>query len=202
MVRLIPAEDPIAKLDQSIRVEIKGRVSKLKEREVQELKSQFLRASRFEPHLTETLSKNGIPLILVGLTFQESDFRPEAKGAGTVGIWQLQPHTARTFGLKVSHKSDERKDVLRSTNCTVKYLRYLHSKFGDWGLAIIGFKMGEGNLTQVLRKHQASSIHELFERGILTDETKNYLFDALAHGMLYQEFLRKRYVGVTPGTRG
>jgi len=126
---------------------------------------------------------------LLGLGFVESEFRPHATGVGTAGVWQFQERTARRFGLAVSKRTDGRREVIASTECLLRYLHFLHDKFQDWLLVIVAFKIGEGNLERALKKNGVRTLMGLFGNGGLTKQTRRYVFDVLAHGLLYQEYL-------------
>jgi membrane-bound lytic murein transglycosylase D len=159
-------------------------------REISKHYPSFSEARRYEPRLSRTFKEAGVPLALLGLSFQESSFRANARGKGTFGVWQLKSETGRRFGLRVNSRVDERGDVLQATKSVALYLRHLHGMFNDWGLVAIAYKMGEGNLSKVLRTNSVKSFDELITRGILLPETEAYLVSLITYGILYQEYLK------------
>ena len=50
--------------------------------------------------------------------------------AGAVGPWQFTAPTAKAYGLRVDGQVDERKDLVKSTRASCKYLRDLILDFG------------------------------------------------------------------------
>lgn len=99
------------------------------------------------------LSKHGLPKELKYLAVIESELRPAAiSWAGAVGPWQLMPATARSLGLKVSKRIDERVDYTKSTHAAARYLKDLYEEFGDWLLVIAAYNGGPGNVYSAIRR--------------------------------------------------
>jgi len=51
--------------------------------------------------------------------------RSKTSAAGSAGLWQLTPGTARTFGLRVGQGVDQRLDLNKSTEAASEYIRSL-----------------------------------------------------------------------------
>ena len=67
------------------------------------------------------LNKHGVPVQLKYLAVVESDLKHNARSkVGAVGAWQLMKVTAKELGLKVSGKTDERKNYHKSTTAAAK----------------------------------------------------------------------------------
>ncbi|HEX6181678.1 MAG TPA: lytic transglycosylase domain-containing protein [Chitinophagaceae bacterium] len=99
------------------------------------------------------LIKHGLPKELKYLAVIESELKPAAVSwAGAVGPWQLMPATARSLGLKVGKKIDERVDYNKSTHAAAKHLKDLYDEFGDWLLVIAAYNGGSGNVYSAIRK--------------------------------------------------
>ncbi len=99
------------------------------------------------------LIKHGLPKELKYLAVIESELKPAAVSwAGAVGPWQLMPATARSLGLKVSKKVDERVDYNKSTHAAARHLKDLYTEFGDWLLVIAAYNGGSGNVYSAIRK--------------------------------------------------
>ena len=65
-----------------------------------------------------------IPLELKYLAIIESKLKTNAKsGVGAVGVWQFMPGTAKTLGLKITAKYDERQHMWKSTVAAAKSCR-------------------------------------------------------------------------------
>lgn len=71
--------------------------------------------------------------------------------AGALGIFQLMPGTARSLGLTVTKKKDDRKDPEKNIEAGITYLRKNYDRFGDWGLSTWAYHAGEGNVAKALK---------------------------------------------------
>lgn len=118
----------------------------------------------------------------------ESDFEPDAKShAGAIGLMQMIPNT---YEWLAKDKLGEFAitPMLYDPETNIKYgtyyLRYLHSKFNSWELAIIAYNWGEGNLSNFLDEYG-------YEEGdydsIPVKETRNYIKKVMHHWDKYNE---------------
>ena len=99
------------------------------------------------------LVKRGIPAELLYLAVVESKLKNRAtSGAGAVGIWQLMPVTARSLGLQVNGKTDERKHLYQSSLAAADYLNTLYKKFDDWLLVVAAYNCGAGNVYKAIKQ--------------------------------------------------
>lgn len=62
---------------------------------------------------------------------------------------------------------------MKSTRAALDYLQRLHSRFGDWPIAMAAYNAGEGRVEQALRHHGAQSRFE--ELSSLPQETRDYV---------------------------
>jgi len=119
---------------------------------INELKtSYFLKAlkkgSIFMPNLHELLGESDIPDTFLYMAMVESKFRADVKSnRNAAGLWQIMPATAKRFKLEINSNIDERLDPIKSTKAAIKYLEYLHKRFGKWYLAAIAYNCGEGRV--------------------------------------------------------
>jgi membrane-bound lytic murein transglycosylase D len=118
----------------------------------------FTRGQRYLPHITEELTRRGLPLELALLPIVESAYDPFAYSHGrAAGLWQMIPGTATRFGLKQNWWYDGRRDVVESTRAALDYLEYLHEfNNGDWFNAIASYNSGEGNVRRAVRRNTAA----------------------------------------------
>lgn len=71
---------------------------------------------------------------------------------GAAGIFQMTAETARSLGLKVNEKNDERLNLAKAAQAAVKYLLELSERFGgQWGLALAAYAGGPSKLERRLR---------------------------------------------------
>lgn len=94
-----------------------------------------------------------IPVELKYLAVVESKLDNRiVSSAGAVGLWQLMPVAAKSFGLKVSGKNDERKNNYKSTVAAAKCLIYLHDMFDDWLLTLAAYNSGPARVLSAIKK--------------------------------------------------
>ena len=132
------------------------------------------RAQIYFPIIEKYLKEENLPDELKYLTVMESAVNPNAvSDAGAVGLWQLMPRTARKFGLTVNDQVDERRDVHKSTQAALGYLKHLNKKLGSWTLAIAGYNCGGGKVLQATRFSYSKNFWEL--RMFLPKQTQYYI---------------------------
>jgi len=145
------------------------------------------RATLFFPMFENILRDKNLPADLKYLAIIESSLKPTATSkVGAAGLWQFMKGTGRMMGLKVNSTIDERRDPVKSTEAAAEYLQYLHSKFGDWTLALAAYNCGPGNVRKAIRKSGGKrSFWEI--KKYLPKETRNYVpkFIAVTYVMNY-----------------
>ena len=142
------------------------------------------RADSFFPIIDPILKKHDIPDDFRYVPLAESDLRPKAVSrAGAAGYWQLMPGTARSLGLKVNGRTDERFNVRKATEAACRYLRALHTQLGSWSLVAAAYKVGPGYISGQLKRHT----HRDYYQMRLPRETQYYLFRVL----LYKEVMSR-----------
>jgi len=130
----------------------------------------------------QILASYGLPLELKYLSVIESDLNKNCVShAGAVGLWQLMPDAAKTFGLKVGGKNDERKDLTKSTHAAAKYLKQLYGRFNDWLLVVASYNCGPNRLARILNERSGKTFWDI--EAYLPLETRNHVKKYL--GMQY-----------------
>jgi len=100
----------------------------------------------------EAAQKNVPEDVALGVALLENGGSDTAvSSAGALGVFQLMPGTARSLGLTVNKKSDERRNPSANIEAGVRYLRSNFDRFGDWGLATWAYHAGEGNVSKALK---------------------------------------------------
>ncbi|MES2588729.1 MAG: LysM peptidoglycan-binding domain-containing protein [Bacteroidota bacterium] len=135
----------------------------------------------------DALAKYDIPIDLRFLSVIESGLRPQVKSpAGALGLWQFMYGTGKMYGMKENSFFDERMDPVKSTESACKYLKKLHSIYGDWNLALAAYNAGPGNVNKAIRR--SGNKRTYWEvRPFLPRETQGYVpnFIAAAYLMTY-----------------
>lgn len=141
------------------------------------------------PMFEDIMARYDLPYELCYLAVIESALNPQAHSRmGAAGLWQFMPSTGKLYGLEINSLVDERLDPIRSTEAACRYLKNLHSLFGDWNLAIASYNCGPGNVNKAIRraggKRDFWSIYPYLPR-----ETRSYLpiFIAASYAMNYAD---------------
>ena len=120
------------------------------------------------------LIQHGLPRELKYLAVIESHLKSTAVSwAGAVGPWQFMPSTGKRFGLKVSHRLDERTNYFKSTHAAASYLTELFGIYGDWLLVVAAYNGGAGNVNVAIRKSNSRDFWSL--QNYLPAESRNHV---------------------------
>jgi len=127
------------------------------------------------PVFEEYLKKYGLPDELKYLSIVESGLNPKVRSrTGAVGLWQFMASTGEHYGLNSDEYIDERMHIVKSTESACKYLKSLHTMFGDWQLALAAYNCGPGNVMKARRKAgKGSNFWEAYK--FLPAETRSYV---------------------------
>lgn len=131
------------------------------------------------------LVKRGIPAELLYLAVVESKLKNKAtSNAGAVGIWQLMPVTARSLGLHVTAKTDERRYIIQSSVAAANYLNVLYKQFDDWLLVVAAYNCGAGNVYKAIKQSGSREFWKL--QRYLPAETRNHVKRFIATHYYYE----------------
>ncbi|MBY0479539.1 MAG: lytic transglycosylase domain-containing protein [Chitinophagaceae bacterium] len=135
--------------------------------------------------IQKILVKKGIPAELMYLAVVESKMKNTAtSGAGAAGIWQLMPVTARSLGLKVNGKTDQRRNIYYSTVAAADYLQELYEQFDDWLLVVAAYNCGSGNVYKAIKLSGSREFWKL--QYFLPAETRNHVKRFIATHFYYK----------------
>ena len=135
-----------------------------------------VRGARYLYHIVEEVERRGLPTEIVLLPIIESAFNPQAYShAHASGMWQFIPSTGKDFGLKQDWMTDNRRDVLLSTNAALDYLTKLYGMFNSWELAFAAYNCGEGCVARAIAFNQRKGLPTDFVNLRLPNETRAYV---------------------------
>jgi membrane-bound lytic murein transglycosylase D len=157
------------------------------------------RSGRYRAMVEKIFKEERVPLDLIWLAQAESGWRPNALSrAAAKGIWQFVPSTGLHYGLDQTAWIDERSEPAKSTRAAARYLRWLHDHFaGDWLLAMAAYNSGENRIDSAIARCGYADFWELHRRGLIPQETRNYVPSILAIIIISKN--QKRYgFDVTP----
>jgi membrane-bound lytic murein transglycosylase D len=130
-------------------------------------------AQTYVPRLKQIFVTEKTPSELVWVAEVESSFDPTARSpAGAAGLFQLMPATARTLKLS-ARPQDERLQPEKNARAAAQYLRYLHSRFGEWRLALAAYNAGETRVDNLLKQHKARTFDAIAQH--LPAETQMFV---------------------------
>lgn len=143
------------------------------------------RLARLRPMMAKIFREEGVPEWLISVGFVESTYSSSAHSpAEAHGIWQFIPGTGQRYGLARTAWTDERSHPEKSTRAAARYLRDLHALFGDWQLALAAYNWGEGRVARVTRRTGVHDFWILANRGLMPQETVNYVPSVIAAAQL------------------
>ncbi|MBL8204451.1 MAG: transglycosylase SLT domain-containing protein [Blastocatellia bacterium] len=140
------------------------------------------RAGKYMNMARRIFKEEGVPQDLAWLGQVESAWSPNARSwAAAVGLWQFIPGTAARFGLRQDYYIDERSSFEKATRASARYLKFLANRYaGNWELAMAAYNSGEGNVDRAIARSGYADFWEIYQRGLLPNETRNYVPNILA----------------------
>jgi len=140
------------------------------------LEHGLTRAGRYREMISATLKEVGVPQDLIYLAMAESGFQALAVSrAGARGMWQFMAGRGSEYGLERDWWIDDRQDPVKSTRAAALHLKDLYHEFGDWYLAMAAYNTGPGNIQHAVERTGYADFWELYKRGVLPQETRNYV---------------------------
>jgi len=140
------------------------------------LEHGLTRAGLYRDMISQTFKEVGVPQDLIYLAMAESGFQPLAVSrAGARGMWQFMAGRGSMYGLDRNWWVDDRQDPVKSTRAAAMHLKDLYDEFGDWYLAMAAYNTGPGNIQHAVERTGYADFWELYRRGVLPQETRNYV---------------------------
>ncbi len=140
------------------------------------LEAALARSGAYRDMIQRILKEENVPQDLIYLAQAESGFRPLALSrAGARGMWQFMASRATAYGLERNWWVDERQDPEKATRAAARHLKDLYNQFGDWYLAMAAYNSGPGTVQAAVQRTGYADFWELYRRGVLPKETRNYV---------------------------
>jgi membrane-bound lytic murein transglycosylase D len=136
--------------------------------------------------IQQILLKRGLPAGLMYLAIVESELKNSATSrVGAAGIWQLMPETARSLGLQVNGKTDQRRHTSKSSAAAADYLKTLYKQFDDWLLVVAAYNCGAGNVYKAIKQSGSREFWKM--QAFLPAETKAHVKHFIATHFYYEQ---------------
>jgi membrane-bound lytic murein transglycosylase D len=178
----------LPKPDFGITPEVQSELDRFMTRDRLTVTDVLEKHSQHSESLGKLFEGEGVPVELLTVAAVESGFNSRASSpAGARGMWQFMKGTARSYGLAVSARQDERLDPVRSTTAAAKHLRALFLTFNDWGLALAAYNAGAGAISRTISRRGDSDFWELSRSGSISGETRRFVPKVIALSMIVQD---------------
>lgn len=156
---------------------VKAEIESFQTKERTYFKESYKRSGRYIEMIRKEMKKEGLPEELIWMPVIESWFKVRAYSrARALGLWQFIASTGYRFGLKRDRWIDERMDPEKSTKAAVKYLKELHSFFGDWTTALASYNCGEFRVQRLIRSQRINYFDNFWDLfSMLPRETARFV---------------------------
>ncbi len=174
-------------IDIRVTDEVTEQISALVDVRRRESETILGRTSLYFPMIENAIREKNLPEELKYVAVIESSLIPFAEShKGAAGIWQFMESTAEIYGLRINKHIDERKDISKSTDKALDYLKLLYEIYGNWTLALTAYNCGSGNLNKAIKKANGSTDYWELQK-YLPKETQKYIpkFIAVSYLMNY-----------------
>src|SRR5208283_2562238 len=149
------------------------------------LEHAWARSGKYRDMISRILKEEGVPQDLIYLAQAESGFQPLALSrAGARGMWQFMAQSGALYGLERNWWVDERQDPEKATLAAARHLKDLYKQFGDWYLAMAAYNSGASTVQHAVERTGYADFWELYRRGALPQETRNYVPIILAETIM------------------
>lgn len=140
------------------------------------------RSTALLPIVSKEINSNHLPLALQYLPAAVSEYNKFSITERGVGIWNLPYIIGRKYGLQINHDIDERRDIVKSTDAALLYLKDLQSQYNNWYLSIFAFVSSPSELNNQIKAYQDVSFGSIYSA--LNENQQKY----------YNQFVSAAYV--------
>ncbi|MCZ4225473.1 lytic transglycosylase domain-containing protein [Pedobacter rhodius] len=147
------------------------------------------KAAEWFPIIEPILAAYGIPDDFKYLALVESGMQAGVSPKGAAGVWQFMPGTARTYGLKVSGRTDERYNLRKSTVAACKYIKEMYKGLESWTLVAAAYNVGDGRLRKQIDHQNQDNYYKMR----LNRETGGYVYKVISMKQIIEHPVRYGY---------
>jgi len=147
------------------------------------------KAAEWFPVIEPILAAYGIPEDFKYVPLVESGLKEGTSPKGASGFWQFMPGTARTYGLKVNSKVDERKNLRKSTIAAAKYIKELYGIFDSWTLVAAAYNVGDNHMKRQIDRQNQDNYFKMK----LNRETAGYVYKLISMKEIVEDPVRYGY---------
>ena len=147
------------------------------------------KAAEWFPVIEPILAAYGIPEDFKYVPLVESGLQAGTSPKGAAGFWQFMPGTARSYGLKVNSKVDERNNLRKSTIAAAKYIKELYSIFDSWTLVAAAYNVGDGHMKKQINRQNQDNYFKMK----LNRETAGYVYKLISMKEIMEDPVRHGY---------
>ncbi|MBC8985715.1 lytic transglycosylase domain-containing protein [Pedobacter sp. N36a] len=134
------------------------------------------KAAEWFPVIEPILAAYGIPEDFKYMPLVESGLKSGVSPKGAAGFWQFMPATARSYGLKVNSKVDERNNLRKSTIAAAKYIKELYGIFDNWALVAAAYNVGDNHMRKQINRQKQDNYFKMK----LNSETASYVYKLIS----------------------
>ncbi|WP_199138807.1 lytic transglycosylase domain-containing protein [Pedobacter sp. ASV12] len=149
------------------------------------------KAAEWFPIIEPILAQYGIPNDFKYIPLVESGLQGGTSPKGAAGYWQFMPGTARTYGLRVNSRVDERNNLRKSTIAACKYIKELYGIFDSWTLVAAAYNVGDVHMKRQINRQNQDNYFKMK----LNRETGGYVYKLISVKEILENPVRNGYVG-------
>jgi membrane-bound lytic murein transglycosylase D len=147
------------------------------------------KAAEWFPIIEPILAAYGIPNDFKYMPLVESGLQGGTSPKGAAGFWQFMPSTARTYGLKVNGRVDERKNLKKSTIAACRYIKELYAIFDSWTLVAAAYNVGDVHMKKQINRQNQDNYFKMK----LNRETGGYVYKLISMKEILENPIRNGY---------
>lgn len=144
----------------------------------EQMRAAMERMQGYKAAIVREFKINAIPEDFLALPLVESGYKPLDASLNKVraaGIWQIIPLTAGRFGLVIDKNRDDRLNTELSTRAAINYLKTMQAQFNDWNLTVLGYEIGEDEVSRQISKSGSHNIWDLTKSPSTYPDAKKFV---------------------------